>query len=345
MAESAHRVVALNEAQRAEWDAGTVPAVEELRCEWWSIPTEIPAGTLPATLTYAQVGADGVCLIDPGWDSDANARRLDRALAALGRRLADIDTIIVTHHHPDHLGLAARLRETTGASIVMSARERHVLSGLIAQEDGEREREAHRLARWGVPLERLQELIDAFAAPSTEIRTVPDRVVSDGDSIAVGGRRLQAVLTPGHTGGHLCLADREARMLFTGDHVLPRIHSGIGIGVVDGDEPLSDALTSLDRLSEFDDFDVLPGHEFRFAGLAPRRRAIAAHHLRRTAEVAALADELGDQPVWRYAERLTWTSGWSGLTGFWLHSALRQTELHLNAVRQGSVDRWLNPGG
>ena len=335
-------VVPVDDAERRAWEAGLLSAAQEIGDGLWSIPVAIPEGTLPGTLAYALIGDDGVHLIDPGWDAPENLDRIERAVAAAGCSLSDVRTVVVTHHHPDHLGIAARLRSLTGARLVMSDAERRILSAVT--DLSARDPEAYRatLRRWGVPEERHDELVASFARPSLTGDVEPDLLVADGDVLELGGRRLEVIGTPGHTGGHICLVDRDARLLFTGDHVLPRIYSGVGIGVLDGTEPMGDLLVSLDRLAAFDDCTVLPGHEFRFTGLGARRQQIAAHHLRRTGEVAALAAELDDSSVWTYASRLTWTSGWHGLDGFWLHSALRQTEMHLGLVRSGRAHAWLS---
>lgn len=344
MASRMHDVVPVDEGECDAWEAGRLLGPADLGAGLWSIPTAIPEGTLPGTLGYALVGDDGVHLIDPGWDGPENLERIERALVVAGRSVSDIRTIVVTHHHPDHLGLAERVRSLVGARVVMSATERRVLATVT--DPTARDPQAYRdtLERWGVPAGRREELVASFARPSLTGDVEPDTLLDDGDVLDLAGRRLEVIATPGHTSGHICLADRDARLLFTGDHVLPRIYSGVGIGVLDGSEPMGDLLASLDRLAEFDDFTVLPGHEFRFTGLASRRAGIAAHHLRRTREVAALVAELGDSPVWTYASRLTWTSGWHGLDGFWLHSALRQTEMHLELARGGRAQEWLSRG-
>ncbi len=334
-------VVPVDDDERRAWDSGELPPVTDLGDGLLCIPVAIPEGTLPGTLAYAVLGDDGVHLIDPGGDGPANLDRIAGALAALGRTLDEVATVIVTHHHPDHLGLAARLRALTGARIAMSADERRVLAGVVAPAATDPDVYLATVERWGVPADRRAELLASFTRPSLTGDVEPDVLLAHGDVLELGGRRLDVVATPGHTGGHVCLADRAAGLLFTGDHVLPRIYSGVGIGVQPGDEPLGDLLASLERLAPFDDFTVLPGHEFRFTGLRARRERIAAHHLRRTAEVAALVDEIGDRTVWDYARRLTWTAGWQGLEGFWLHSALRQTEMHRELVRSGRARAWL----
>ncbi|WAP53373.1 MBL fold metallo-hydrolase [Arthrobacter sp. ATA002] len=160
----------------------------------------------------------------------------------------------------------------------------------------------------------------------------PDVLLDDGDVLDLGGHSLTAVVTPGHTGGHLCFADDDRGLFYSGDHILPQIHSGFGLGALPGDQPLPDYLTSLQSLRRFGRYEVLPGHEFRFRGLDARAAEISVHQLRRTLRIADLLPELGDTPVWDYA-RLLHGPGWSRLYGFFLHAALRQTEMHLELAR------------
>lgn len=333
-------VRAASPSQRAAWVAGRLPVPEEVAAGVWAIGTPIPAGTLSHTLTYLLLSDDGgVHVVDPGWDGEDGIRLLTSALEEVGRSIADVRTVIATHFHPDHLGNAGRLRELTGARIVLSATERQVLAQETSTAHRDRAEYTRRLDEWGVPEHRRTELEESFDRPSLVDDLVPDVLVADGDVVELPGHRLEIVATPGHTDGHVCLVDAARGIVYTGDHVLPGIYSGIGIGTLPGSDALGDYLDSLDRLAPFDGLQALPGHEYRFDGLGARRAAIAAHHLRRTAEVAALIPELEEAPVWEYARRLSWTAGWHGLDGFWLHSALRQTALHLEFVRSGDYGR------
>lgn len=331
------RVRATSRAQADAWRQRRSPLPEQAAPGVWAVATPIPQGTLPHTLTYLLLDdGGGAHVVDPGWDGDAGIRVVSEALSRLGRSLADVRSVIATHFHPDHLGNAARLRRLTGARVLLSATEREVLAQETAPQRRDRDEYAIRLDEWGVPASRRPELAESFDRPSLVDDLVPDETFRDGDVLQLAGHRLEVVATPGHTSGHACLVDPERRVVYTGDHVLPGIYSGIGIGTLPGTEPLGDYYGSLDRLAPFDDFEALPGHEYRFDGLGTRRAAIMAHHLRRSGEVAALLPELGDAPVWEYARRLSWTAGWDGLIGFWLHSALRQTALHLDFVRSGA---------
>ena len=140
-------------------------------------------------------------------------------------------------------------------------------------------------------------------------------------------------MDPGHTPGHLCLHDEDAGLLFTGDHVLPTINSGLGLGGPTASNPIADYLAGLRRVSALGGL-ALPGHEHPFTGLPERCDALAEHHLRRAREVAAHPGGT----VWDVARTLTWTGGWEGLRGFTLLSALSQTALHRDFVARGGLD-------
>lgn len=326
----------LSDAQRQAWQERRLAPREEVAPGVWALAMPIAGGAMPYTLCYALVDtAGGVHLIDPGWDGDDNVARLAAELSALGRSLSDVRTLIATHFHPDHFGIIPRLRAISGAEVILSARERAVLRQESEKEDGAREAYEYRLTQWGVPAERRTELEAYFRMPFLLSDFEPDRTVVDGEIIDLPGHRLEAVLTPGHTSGHLCMVDHDRGLFYSGDHVLPRIASGVGLGALPGTDPLDEYLSALERVGAWDTLQVLPGHEYRFRGLAERSRTLAEHHLRRSGDVASLVPELGDAPIWEYARQLTWTGGWGAIRGFFLDSALRQTALHRDFIRSG----------
>jgi glyoxylase-like metal-dependent hydrolase (beta-lactamase superfamily II) len=319
--------------------SGLLPDPEEVAPDVWAIAAPIPMGQITHTLSYVLRDDFGrLHLIDPGWDSDHNLAVLTETLDTLGFRLDQIASTISTHHHPDHLGIAHRLRVEYGAQVMLSGVEVDVLRYESDATESLRDDYSRTLDRWGVPAARWTELEESFDRPVLTGPLTPDRALGDRELIEIPGHRLDVVGTPGHSGGHICLADSDRRILYSGDHVLPHIFSGIGIGFLPGTDPLADYYSSLARMSEFDEFEVMPGHEFRFRGLRQRSDAIAAHHRRRTNEVHELSRRLGDARVWTYAQHMTWTGGFDSLTRFSLHSALRQTEMHLALVRSDAWD-------
>lgn len=341
MVTTERRIEVTSPAQQRAWLAGERAPAEEVRPGLWAVCVPMASQGMPWTLSYAILG-EGVHLVDPGWHLDGNLSVWEAFLEERGRTLQDVQTVLVTHTHIDHVGLAEAIRERSGARVLMSAVERSLQDEPTVGSSRSRDVVDARLRRWGVPNdERVRQIEELTRIESPPIVT-PDETFSDGDLIELEGFTLQAVLTPGHTNGHACFVDESAGFIMTGDHVLPDINPGLGLGTRGDTDPLTDYMASLQRMAEFDACEVLPGHEWRFTGLAVRSANIATHHLRRTRALAALIPELGDTSVWEYAARSPWSRGWGNMTGIHLHSALAQTEFHLASIRSGLAAEWLD---
>ncbi|MEO7240096.1 MAG: MBL fold metallo-hydrolase, partial [Sphingomicrobium sp.] len=141
------------------------------------------AFTYTGTQTYL-VGDNELAVIDPGPDRAEHVAALLAAIA--GRPVA---AIMCTHTHRDHSPAARALAAAVGAPIVGCA-----------------------------PL--ALETVGPRADASFDTDYAPDRVLGDGESLAVDDRRLTAVATPGHTSNHLCFTDEASGAVFTGDHVM-----------------------------------------------------------------------------------------------------------------------------
>lgn len=316
-----------------------LPPLERVRDDIWALAQPMPGGHLAYSFAYLLRDAyGGVHVIDPGWGSDANWERLVAALAVVAPGTAGPDVvtgITGTHLHPDHVGLASRLREASGAPLALHDTERQVLEQHSTRRLDTAEA-LRRLQEWGVPSERQAELAQYVDRSPDGLVLVVDRTLADGDTLPVPGFRVEVMATPGHTAGHICLRDDERGVLFTGDHVLPTVFAGLGLGGETASNPLADYAASIRRMRRFPDHEALPGHGYRFTGLAERAAECLDHQLKRAREVAAiLAEEggtVGGPGIWEIASRLTWTAGWSGLAGFQLLSALSQTEMHRDFV-------------
>jgi glyoxylase-like metal-dependent hydrolase (beta-lactamase superfamily II) len=306
--------------------SGGIPAPRQVAADVWTLPTEFPASTQPLRYTLSYVlldGEGGVHLIDPGVDTDANWHRLEALLAELGRSVSDIRTAAVTHLHFDHLGMGSRVRAASGAAVVLHSLEQRAIDGEFGGED------RGRFARWGVPLARRDELARITEERFHKARIRADRLVEHGEALEFPGIRLDVVWTPGHTYGSICLRDAERRLVFTGDHVLPLLNPGLGLGGPTPSNPISDYLDALAKVAAYDDHEVCPGHGYRFRGLRDRCEMLAAHHERRTAEVAEVLDRLERPTVWQVAAELYWSLGWENLSHYLLDSALAQVEMHI----------------
>ncbi|GAB3398303.1 MBL fold metallo-hydrolase [Humibacter soli] len=310
--------------------AGGLPRVENVRDDLIVVPQAMPHSYLPYSLSYLLIDSESrVHVIDPGWDTDDNWQRLVETLAVRGLSPEGIASITVTHFHQDHVGLAERMRAASGAQIVAHRAERSSVPARAGR--GAIEARA-RWDEWGVPEDRRDELepvvTERPAAPAPSV----DRKVDDGDRLDVAGFDLRVVWTPGHTNGHICVVDAGRGVVFTGDHVLPTVFSGLGLGGSTPTNPVADYVASLGAIEKYDDYEVLPGHGYRFRGLASRVATCREHQLRRSREVAAVLADGGEPSTWEIASRLTWTAGWDGLHDFFLYSALSQTAMHREFV-------------
>ncbi|MBK0418691.1 MBL fold metallo-hydrolase [Leucobacter sp. CSA1] len=324
-----------SEAQRAAFVRGEIPAPEEVRPGILAVALPMPGETLHYSLVYAVDGGDGSAhLIDAGSDSEENLLLLGAALRSAGFGIEDIASITLTHLHHDHSGLTARLVEASGARVRMHRTDVEAIrSGAALMEPDLLEAA---LRRWRVPADRRGELREAAGRGVVDVPAFEvSQALTGGEEVRLGRRRLRVLHTPGHTPGHVSLVDDASGVVFTGDHVLPAINPGIGLGGrALGDDPLGDYSASLASVAALGEVEVCPGHGFRFAGARERAIEIAEHHRSRGAAVAEVVAGESDLPVWEVASRLTWSYGWENLRGSSLLSALGQTEMHLQRVRR-----------
>jgi glyoxylase-like metal-dependent hydrolase (beta-lactamase superfamily II) len=320
--------------QRDAWRSKTLPPVEPVRPGLWSLPIPIPDSPLRYTLCYLFTDDDGVVVVDPGWDSDIGRQALSAGLAAAGADLNDVAGVVVTHIHPDHHGLSAWLRETSGAWIAMHPAERDTLPGRVWRTAATAPRDRDWLHTQGVPDDETAGMVmDPDQIGPLLAMAEPDRLLHDGDRLPITGRDVRAVWTPGHTPGHLCLHDADAGVLLTGDHLLPRISPNIGVHHPQDDDPLTDYLQSLELVTAYADSEALPAHEYRFRRLDARARTLVDHHRERCEEIIKTLEHLGEASAWQIATQLTWSRGWTALHGMMRRMALAETIAHLHHLR------------
>ncbi|HEX3792002.1 MAG TPA: MBL fold metallo-hydrolase [Pseudonocardiaceae bacterium] len=339
-------ITVLGTEQHLAWQQRTLPPVERISGGLWSVPVPIPDNPLRYTLSYLVPGDNGVVVVDPGWQTDEGWQALLAGLTAAGVSVSDVVGVVATHIHPDHHGLSARLRAESGAWVAMHPLERDTLPHRVAAKtaEGRRDAMARMLLSSGAPPTEVtgqRKQVDPGANRPIEMAE-PDVLLDDGDLVPLPGRRLRAIWTPGHTPGHLCLQEPDARLLLTGDHVLPRITPNIGMQPGLTNSPLRRFIESLERVGEFDDHDALPAHEYRFRGLAVRTRQLIEHHDHRCRELVDVVTELGTPTLWQLAENLTWSRPWAEV-GAMRFAALAETAAHVSHLVDLGQVAWQIP--
>jgi glyoxylase-like metal-dependent hydrolase (beta-lactamase superfamily II) len=306
----------------------------------WSVPVTFPGNPLGYTLVYALESERGLVLVDAGWHHEESWIALTGGLASLGLDVQDVYGVVVTHYHPDHAGLAGRVRDTSGAWIAMHHNDAEIVRAFRAavRDEPDREWEVESLRRAGAGGDELVAIRDPLGHvdPPEE----PDRELADGDLVDLPGRKLRVIWTPGHSPGHICLHLEDGDRIFTGDHVLPRITPHIGLYPYDlpDIDPLGDFLHSLVRMQDVGATHVLPAHQYRFTGLAGRAAEIVAHHEERLAELTAL---LSDHPatLWELSAGLTWRQPWPAMPVQARRMAAGEAAAHLRTLENRGIAR------
>ena len=130
--------------------------------------------------------------------------------------------------HPDHYGLAGRIREASGAWIALHPADAELIHDRYDEPDDLLARVAAALRRMGAPDEELTPLQNAAMPVRPLVDPVrPDVLLEDGARPEVPGWSLEAIWTPGHSPGHLCFYESALDLMLSGDHVLPRITPNI----------------------------------------------------------------------------------------------------------------------
>ncbi|MFL6024813.1 MAG: MBL fold metallo-hydrolase [Marmoricola sp.] len=325
------------------------PGAYEVAAGVFRIPLAMPGDGLHAVNVYALETADGLAMVDAGWRTPTSLDELSAALRGVGHDVASVHDVHVTHIHRDHYTLAIELRRRFGTRVGLGYDEAPSLHQLleIASNVPVTSLEQLRRSGDGALAEVIEELTASveFDAESWE---KPDTWLEPGE-LAVGGRVLEAVATPGHTRGHLVFHDLAGGLLFAGDHLLPTISPSIGFELGEWDLPLADYLASLELVLVRPDAVLLPAHGAPGPSAHARATELLEHHGVRLAETVQALDRLGPSTASRVAQALTWTRrrrAYADLDDFNRMIATCETLAHLDVlVARGQASEVARPGG
>lgn len=310
----------------------------------WRVALPFPS-PLRTTFSYLLRSSTGVVVIDAGWDSDEGWDTFLAGMARAGVGLEDLRGVVVTHAHPDHYGLTARIQANTDAWVGLHVAEQRQL----APTDADRTRRVESIADWlrgcGVPEEAMTDVMaDRHHLHNELSGNLPSLDLHGGEVIPDTDGSLLAIHTPGHTPGHLVFHDRSRGLVFTGDHLLPRISVNVSARPTSGTDPLGDYIGSLDVLEPLRDQLAAPGHEWAFDQIGRRVDDVRRHHDDRLAEIREAVAADASTP-WEVAQVVTWSRPFGTLNPRGKRSAIGETASHLirlelagQIVRDGS--RW-----
>ena len=241
-------------------------------------PLPVP---IPYPMKYVNlvlIEGDGLVLVDTALDLPDARRAIERGLAERGARPGDLDAVVLTHHHPDHYGLAGWF-EAQGVPVLMLdvAVERD--HGWWSRFEPWLEQSTAHFREHGMPEAFIADLRAVMEATHRRIRPPKNpRPLTDGEEVQLAGQRFTAHWTPGHADGHLVLL-RDDGVLIAGDAILDRITPNVGKWVGSRPDPLGDFLTSLGKIRGLEPRRALVGHYGPvLEDVDARAREIERHH-------------------------------------------------------------------
>lgn len=233
---------------------------------------------------YALADADGWTLVDTGFDT-GKTRKLWQALLDGPLAGKPVARVLVTHHHPDHIGLAGWFQAEHGAEL-LTTRTAWLTARMLVLDDQ------------SLPLpETLAFWRSAGMDPETYAKRAAERPfnfadivsplplgftrITEGQTLRLAGRDWVVHMGNGHAPEHATLWDSAGELVIGGDQLLATISPNLGVYATEPDaDPVADWIEACDRLATFATPDqmILPGHKLPFTGIPTRLRQMTDNH-------------------------------------------------------------------
>lgn len=242
---------------------------------------------LPFSLKWINLWAlddgDGWTIVDTGIPTSETKAHW-RTLFGADLAGKQVKRVIVTHMHPDHVGLAGWMTRKFQCPLWMTQLE-YISCRMLVADTGRDAPEAgvdfYRGAGW--TQDSIDRYIERFGGFGRAVTQLPDsyRRLYDGQELVIGGRTWRVVTGSGHSPHHACLWCEELNLFISGDQVLPRISSNVSVFPTEPEgNPLQDWLNSCEKLRDLlpEDVLVLPAHNEPFRGVKRRLQALIDGH-------------------------------------------------------------------
>ena len=300
-----------------------------------AIPTPFAVGRVNCYL----IDDDPLTLVDAGPNSGRALDELQRALGAHGRAIEDLELVIVTHQHIDHIGLVEIVAQRAGAEVVAIDAAVPFISNYSQRAAADDEFSGQIMLRHGISpdvVQALQSVSRAFRAWGANVTVT--RELRDGDTVTMRDRTLEVHFRPGHSPSDTVFYDAERRQLLAADHLIKHISSNPLITPGAGDDPdparrpqsLVMYLDSLRRTRAMEIDLVLPGHGDPITEHRPLIDERFKLHERRAEKIHGL---IAERP----------RSAYEIAQALWGNIAVTQAYLTLSEVL-GHTDLLLNAG-
>src|SRR5699024_6572897 len=279
-------------------------------------------------------GEEGWVIMDTGLHHETTQKMWEQHIET--KPITDIG---LTHYHPDHYGYAGRLQEKTKARVSMSKRDAQMGSQAWQKEFINHVRTHY--AKHGIPTAMAHQMVENTREFVERVTPHPrvDHHFSEGECDQFGKYTYEIIFTQGHSDGLICLYNKDQAVLFSTDHILPKITSNISYWFHGDPNPLQTYLQSLEKVKRLDAHYVIPSHGKPFYGANERIEEIVDHHEERLHETLEIIQKQ-DVTVYEACKHLFPKS----LTIHEQRFAIGETLAHLDYLRYAGECRreWRN---
>jgi len=288
--------------------------------------------------TYIIKTDDGLTSIDTGLDSPPSLESMNAQLAEIGAVFSDINQIIITHSHIDHLGLIARFRRSHPVRIIMHEKDLDLMRIRFAETDHYLPLTDRFLLTHGTPASDLGQPDVLLPIPEGLFAVKPDILLYGGEKLTIGQYNLEVIPSPGHSPGHIALYEPERKFIFSGDMLLPTIATNAAVHVQHMQNPLKQYADSLATLKKLDIDLVLPGHEHVYSGPGRRIEDLLRKQQKKSTEIFRIFQDRQPRTAYQASLEIARSpvagiSNWSKLLPMDRRFAVLQTISHLEALK------------
>jgi len=282
--------------------------IEEILPGFYRIEIPLPRSPLKFLNSYLIKGQGRFLVIDTGMNQKDCRQTMLSNLEKLKVNLQKTD-FFITHFHADHIGLVSNLASEM-SKVYFNELEADVVNAVVRNPEIRVQKMSSFFFSHGFPADELEKAMHNHPG----YQNIPKReidfcVLEEGDAIHIGEFSFRCIETPGHSPGHLCLYERNKKILISGDHILSDITPNITCSL-ELENALKRYLASLEKVYDLDVDLVLPGHRSIFDDHRRRIIELQEHHRNRLDEVLT-ALEGGEKSAWEIAPWISWDLDYS----------------------------------
>jgi glyoxylase-like metal-dependent hydrolase (beta-lactamase superfamily II) len=269
----------------------------------WRLRVPLAWEAIDHVNAYVIEGDGGVVMVDCGTAGHPScAQALEIAISRTGHRLEDVQALVLTHVHSDHMGLASLVLERSGAELWAHPDDAHFYDA-INETDRIVAARTRRSRREGVPEARLEPYATVAEDLEGALKPVaPDHQLRDGVTVGSGLGAWEVHETPGHCPSHVCLVERDLGLAFVGDLICPAFVPWMDYGY--SADPMAETFASLETLEAIGGMALaLPGHGRPIADV-PRILAETRQGFEQRLELTRGAVAAGPAGAYKLATRI-----------------------------------------